>query len=134
MEDGLQSVQAEAVAGANNEPTDAPIQSSGQRQGDLQRATMLERLSALHAKQTQLQVDALEHMQRRPGMQSARIAASHHHSVNRNSMQLGSVTLSMPLCCIDAWGGINTCLQVLHPITITLLNSNDMQSMLCVLR
>lgn len=58
VEDGLKSVQAEAGAGdADHEPADATVQSSGQRQGDLQRATMLERLSALQAKQTQLQVN-----------------------------------------------------------------------------
>lgn len=62
VEDGLKSVQAEAGAGdGDHEPVDATVQSSGQRQGDLQRATMLERLSALHAKQSQLQVDAGMH-------------------------------------------------------------------------
>ena len=56
VEDGLKSVEVEADAesaeGASNE---GALQSIGQ-QGDLQRATMLERLSALHAKQSQLQV------------------------------------------------------------------------------
>ena len=57
VEDGLNSVQAEAGAGdADDERLDDCLQHSGQRQGDLQRATMLERLSALRAKQTQLQV------------------------------------------------------------------------------
>lgn len=57
VEDGLKSVQAEAgPEDADAEPTDTTVRPSGQRQGDLQRATMLERLSALQAKQTQLQV------------------------------------------------------------------------------
>ncbi|KAL3138902.1 hypothetical protein ABBQ32_005724 [Trebouxia sp. C0010 RCD-2024] len=56
VEDGLNSVQAEAGAeDAKEEPLDRPLQQSGLRQGDLQRATMLERLSALQAKETHLQ-------------------------------------------------------------------------------
>ena len=58
VEDGLKSVQAEAgPEDADAEPTDTAARPSGQRQGDLQRATMLERLSALQAKKTQLQVE-----------------------------------------------------------------------------
>lgn len=57
VEDGLKSVKAEDdLQDADQQPADMSMQHSGQRQGDLQRATMLERLSALEAKQTQLQV------------------------------------------------------------------------------
>ncbi len=56
VEDGLNSVEAEA----EGEPTEAQAHADGLqntgKQGDLQRATMLARLSALHAKQSQLQV------------------------------------------------------------------------------
>jgi len=56
VEAGLNSVEAEA----EEEPTEAQADADGLqntgRQGDLQRATMLARLSALHAKQSQLQV------------------------------------------------------------------------------
>lgn len=56
VEDGLNSVEVEA----EGEPTEAQADADGLRntgkQGDLQRATMLARLSALHTKQSQLQV------------------------------------------------------------------------------
>ena len=56
VEDGLNSVETDA----EGEPTEAQtdpdgLQNTG-KQGDLQRATMLARLSALRAKQSQLQV------------------------------------------------------------------------------
>ena len=60
VEDGLNSVEAEA----EGEPTEAQADADGLqhtgKQGDLQRATMLARLSALHAKQSQLQVRHLK--------------------------------------------------------------------------
>lgn len=56
VEDGLNSVEAEAEGEATEAQADADgLQNTG-KQGDLQRATMLARLSALHAKQFQLQV------------------------------------------------------------------------------
>lgn len=57
VEDGLKSVNADLESqDADQTPRDSSMQHSNQRQGDLQCATMLERLSALQTKQTQLQV------------------------------------------------------------------------------
>ncbi len=56
VEDGLNSVEAEAEGEPTEAPADADCLQNTGRQGDLQRATMLARLSALLAKQSQLQV------------------------------------------------------------------------------
>lgn len=56
VEDGLKSVDAEANNQSGiDQPAEGSLQETG-RQGDLQRATMLERLSALEAKHAQLEV------------------------------------------------------------------------------
>ena len=56
VEDGLNSVNAEASGQSDNDqPSEKSLQQTNQ-QGDLQRAPMLERLSALEAKHAQLQV------------------------------------------------------------------------------
>lgn len=56
VEDGLNSVETEAEGEPTEAPADADCLQNTGRQGDLQRATMLTRLSALLAKQSQLQV------------------------------------------------------------------------------